>query len=54
MAFSKLKAHLRRLEARICNQLMQACGDICGPYEPDECWNSFKLPDMRHVKCKTL
>ncbi len=42
MAFSKLKAHLRRLEARTYDQLIQALGDICGLYDPDECWNFFQ------------
>ena len=42
MAFSKLKAHLRRIEARAYDQLIQALGDICGLYHPDECWNFFK------------
>ncbi|OIQ74169.1 hypothetical protein GALL_441850 [mine drainage metagenome] len=42
MAFSKLKAHLRRLEARTYDQLIQALGDICRLYDPDECWNFFK------------
>ena len=41
MAFSKLKAHLRRLEARTYDQLIQTLGDICGLYNPDECWTFF-------------
>ena len=39
MAFSKLKAHLRRIGARTFDQLIQAVGDICGMFNPDECRN---------------
>ena len=42
MAFSKLKAHLRRLQARTYDQLTAALGDICDLYEPAECWNFLK------------
>jgi transposase len=42
MAFSKLKAHLRRIGARTIEQLWNAVGDICGLHSPDECWNYFK------------
>ena len=39
MAFSKLKAHLRRIGARTFDQLIDAIGEICGLFTPDECWN---------------
>jgi len=42
MAFSKLKAHLRRIGARTCDASIQALGDICGLFDPEECWNFFK------------
>lgn len=42
MAFSKLKAHLRRIGARTIDTLWQAVGEICGLYDPDECWSYFK------------
>ena len=42
MAFSKLKAHLRRIEARTCDTLIQALSNICGLFSPNECWNYFK------------
>ena len=42
MAFSKLKAHLRRFGARTCDALIQALGDICGLFDPEECWNFFR------------
>jgi transposase len=42
MAFSKLKAHLRRIGARTYDALIQALGDICRLYDPEECWNYFK------------
>lgn len=42
MAFSKLKAHLRKAAARTYDALWQAIGDICTLFPPDECWNFFK------------
>lgn len=42
MAFSKLKAHLRKAAARHFDDLAAAVGNICKLFEPDECWNYFK------------
>ena len=42
MAFSKLKAHLRKAKARTIEALWQAVGSICELYSPDECWNYLK------------
>jgi len=42
MAFSKLKAHLRKRKARTIEDLCQAIGQICDLYEPEECLNYFK------------
>ena len=42
MAFTKLKAHLRRIGARTLEALLRAVGKICGLFDPDECWNYFK------------
>lgn len=42
MAFSKLKAHLRRLEARSFEQIFQALGSICDLFTPTECENYFR------------
>ena len=42
MAFSKLKAHLRRIGARTYDTLIRALGDICGLFGPEECWNFFR------------
>jgi len=42
MAFAKLKAHLRRIAARSFNTLIDAIGDICRLFDPDECRNFFK------------
>ena len=42
MAFAKLKAHLRKAAARTYDALWRAVGDICGLYEPEECWNYLK------------
>ena len=38
-AFSKLKAHLRRIGARTFTEVFEA---ICDLYDPIECWNYFK------------
>lgn len=42
MAFSKLKAHLRRIGARTIDDLWKAVGSICDLYSPEECHNYFK------------
>lgn len=42
MAFSKLKAHLRKAKARTIEALWQAVGSICELYSPDECCNYLK------------
>jgi transposase len=42
MAYSKLKAHLRKAAARTFDALSDAIGDICKLYQPEECWNYFK------------
>ena len=42
MAFSKLKAHLRKAAARTFDALIEAIGDICNLYDPQECRNFFK------------
>jgi len=41
-AFSKLKAHLRRIGARTYDHLIAAIGDICDLFDSTECWNFFK------------
>ena len=40
-AFSKLKAHLRRIGARTYDHLINAIGDICDLFSQQECWNFF-------------
>ena len=42
MAFSKLKAHLRRIKARTIDALWKAVGSICDLYSPEECWNYLR------------
>lgn len=39
MAFSKLKAHRRRLEARSFERVLEALGSICHLFTPTECEN---------------
>ncbi len=39
MAFSKLKAHLRRIGARSFDELIKAIGNICDLFNPEECSN---------------
>jgi len=41
MAFSKLKAPLRRIGARTFDQMLDALNEICALFTPDECWNFF-------------
>ena len=41
MAFSKLKAHLRRIGARSFSGLFDALSEICNLYTPQECWSYF-------------
>ena len=41
MAFSKPKAHLRRIGTRTIDDLWRAVGSICDLYSPDECRNYF-------------
>ena len=41
-AFSKFKAHLRKIGARTFNDLFNALGDICRMFTPMECWNYFQ------------
>lgn len=38
-AFAKLKAHLRRIAARTYDELIEAVGDVCALFRPDECRN---------------
>jgi len=42
MAYSKLKARLRKKAARTFDALCEALGDICHLFEPTECRNFFK------------
>ena len=41
-AFSKLKAHLRRIGARTFTEIFAAIAAVCDLYDPVECWNYFK------------
>ena len=41
MAFSKLKAHLRRIGARTFDQRFEALAEVCNLFTPQECWNYF-------------
>src|SRR5215203_2871221 len=41
-AFAKIKAHLRKAEARTFDALWRALGDICNLFEPHECWNFLR------------
>jgi transposase len=42
MAFSKLKAHLRKTAARTIDDLWKAVGKICDLFSPQECRNYFR------------
>ncbi|MEM9850818.1 MAG: IS630 family transposase, partial [Pseudomonadota bacterium] len=41
MAFSKLKAHLRRIGARSFTDMFKALTEIRDLYTPAECWTYF-------------
>ena len=41
MAFSQLKAHLRKAAARSFDTLINAIGDICRLFNPNQCRNYF-------------
>ncbi len=41
-AYSKLKAHLRRVGARTFTEVFKAIAAICDLYHPAEGWNYFK------------
>jgi hypothetical protein len=43
MAFSKLKAHLRRFGARTFTNMFSALAEICDLYSPQESWNYFMV-----------
>ncbi len=42
MAFSKLKAHLRRIGAHNFTDMFRALAEICDLYSAEECWNYFE------------
>jgi transposase len=42
IAFSKLKAHLRRIGARSFTEMFDAIAEVCDLYDPQEGWNYFK------------
>lgn len=42
MAFSKLKALIRKAAARTCDQLWAAVGHVCDLFSEEECYNYFK------------
>ena len=48
-AFSKIKAHLRKAEARTIDALWRAIGDICDLFEPHECWNYLRAAGYASV-----
>ena len=50
MAFSKLKAHLRRIGARTITNIFDAIAEVSHLYSPQECWSYFNAADMSKVK----
>jgi transposase len=48
-AFAKIKAHLRKAEARTFDALWRAVGDICNLFEPQECWNYLRAAGYASV-----
>jgi transposase len=41
LAFSKFKAHIKRLKPRTVDELWKAAGKVCDLFKPDECMNFF-------------
>ena len=41
LAFSKFKAHMKRLKPRTVDELWKAAGVVCDLYKPHECLNYF-------------
>ncbi len=41
MAFSKLKALIRKVAARTYDDLWRAVGNVCNIFTPEECYNFF-------------
>ena len=41
LAFSKFKAHIKRLKPRTIDDLWKAAGKVCDLFKPDECMNFF-------------
>lgn len=49
MAFSNLKAHLRRIGARTFTDMFQALTEICDLFLPEECWNDLSVTSRELV-----
>jgi len=41
LAFSKFKAHMKRLKPRTIDDLWKAAGKVCDLFKPEECMNFF-------------
>lgn len=50
MAFSKLKAHLRRIGARTFTDIFDAIAQICDLFSPESVGTTSRLLDMSQVK----
>jgi transposase len=48
-AFAKIKAHLRKAEARTFDAHWRALGDICNLFDPQECWNFLRAAGYASV-----
>ena len=47
MAFSKLKALIRKAAARTYDELWKAVGDVCNLFTDEECFNFFSAAGYR-------
>mmetsp|Transcript_29641 Transcript_29641/g.58628 ORF Transcript_29641/g.58628 Transcript_29641/m.58628 type:complete len:194 (+) Transcript_29641:170-751(+) len=54
LAYSKLKAHLRKIGARAFTEVFQAIGALCDLSDPEERRNSFKAARMSQAGTETL
>ena len=54
MAYSKLKAHLGRLEARTFDALFHSVAQTCDLFAREQCQTYSKVPDMLLIKWTLL
>ena len=54
IAFSKLKAHLRKIGARICDQMFNALAEVCDLFKHENAETTFAKQAIDQVKAAKL